>query len=113
MARRGTTPPEAHPARLSPDEMRRAIPRLDRRIADLKAFDPDSVDDRSDPRIEVLEGSIDRTLVETFGPDTLDYERYRGAAHLARWSLNVMHGTPLSEIREGLERGVATEVPLH
>lgn len=108
MARRrspGTEPPP--PAVLSPEQLKAAIPKLKRRIADLDQFDSESVNDRMDPRIRALESRIDDTLAEIFGPDTLDYQRYRRAAHLDRASINMMYATPLHELREGLHKGVA------
>ena len=85
--------------------MQAAIPKLKRRIAELESFDPDSVNDRSDPRINVLEVSIDENLASIFGPGTLDYDRNRLAASIDTASYNLMYGTPISEVRQGLQDG--------
>lgn len=85
--------------------MRGAIPRLEKRIAELQAFDPQTVNDRSDARIGALEQAIDETLVAIFGADTVDYNPYRGAKRLDRAVLRVCYQPPIHEIRAGLQRG--------
>jgi uncharacterized protein (TIGR02391 family) len=88
--------------------MEAAIPRIDRRIADLQAFDVESVNDRSDPRIDALEKSLDALLVSVFGAGTVEYARYRWpVANLDRASMN-LYGTPLHEVREGFKLGIET-----
>ncbi len=81
-----------------------AIPKLQRRIADLDAFDPNSVDDRSDPRIKVFRSDIDTMLANIFGPDTVEYRNFRSAASIDRASHST-HGTPIREVRDGLAQG--------
>ena len=109
---RTNRPAAPQPARLTPEEMRAAIPRLQRRIADLEAFDPTTVQDRHDPRIRELEASIDDTLVDVFGGDTLDYQRYRGAKLLDRAASYINRRTPIQEVVEGLQRGKADAIAL-
>jgi predicted nucleotide-binding protein len=111
MARRPATPPPKQPARLTPDEKRRAIPRLEKRIAELRALDPTAIEDRwHDPRVTALSQAIDRSLVETFGGDTLDYRRYRRAAELDRAPTFASSETPLPEVREGFRRGITDAI---
>jgi uncharacterized protein (TIGR02391 family) len=76
MATRKPTPtPQA--ARLSPEQMRAAIPKLDRRIGELKAFEIARVNSQDDlDRLEALRTRIEDTLIEIYGPDSLDYQRY-------------------------------------
>ena len=74
---RNRQPQEKGPAKLSREDMRTAIPKLERRIAELKEFNVDEISDRYDPRIDALKRKIDDTLVEIFGHDTIDYDRYR------------------------------------
>ena len=104
MARR-PQPPQKQPANLTPEEKKAAIPKINRRLSELENFDVDSIDDRSDTRIKTLEGSIDQTLVSIFRPDTLDYDRYRLASLLDTAGLSMMGPIPLSEVRQGLQRG--------
>jgi uncharacterized protein (TIGR02391 family) len=98
--------PEKRQANLTWQQMEAAIPVLDRRIADLDAFDPNSVNDRGDPKIGALSGKLDDALVSVFAPDTVEYERYRyDVIQLDRAGINFAYGTPLHEVREGLQQG--------
>ncbi len=51
MARKNP-PQNPQPAQLTAEERRAAIPKLKRRIEELNSFDPNSINDRSDPRSE-------------------------------------------------------------
>lgn len=82
-----------------------AIPKLKRRIADLRALDPASVQERSDPRFNSVVDKIDDTLVEIFGNDTVEYQRYR-IDSLDTASINMLHPTPMPEVRAGYKRGI-------
>src|ERR1035437_7103403 len=70
-------PPEKRQANLSWQQMEAAIPAIDRRLADLEAFNPNTVNDRSDARIGALTSKLDDLLVSIFGADTVEYERYK------------------------------------
>jgi hypothetical protein len=85
--------------------MRAAIPRLEKRIAELRAFDPETVDDGSDARIGTLSRAIDETLARIFGVDTVDYGRYWDATHLDRTAVIIGREPPIYEIRAGLAEG--------
>jgi ClpP class serine protease len=101
---------------LTPPEKRSAIDRLNRRIEDLRKFEPKSVTDRRPPDVVRLETNIEETLAGIFGPRTDRYNRYRHAADLepppiavldvpdwiaARGSGNGMHrGVDLNELRK-------------
>src|ERR1700732_5081325 len=97
MARR-TSPPPPQSLRLSASQMQAAISRFRRRIAELGAFDPTTLHSRSDPRITILEVAIDEALVESFGHQTPEYNRYASAAFLNRASVYMNRETPLSEV---------------
>jgi predicted nucleotide-binding protein len=81
MPRRPTQPPPKI-ANLTVEEMTRGITRLGKRIADLEAFDPQSVQERWPPEVKALEASIEETLAAIFGHGTVDYNRYESAATL-------------------------------
>ena len=101
--------PELKAANLSLKQMELAIPKIERRIADLESFDVDSVTDRSDPRIDALEKELDALLVSIFGAGTVEYDRYRwSVTRLDTASVNIMYDTPIGEIREGFKQGIAT-----
>jgi uncharacterized protein (TIGR02391 family) len=100
--------PELRAANLSFKQMELAIPKIERRIADLENLDVDSVKDRSDPRIDALEKELDSLLISIFGAGTVEYQRYRlSVTRLHTVSIYWAHETPISEIREGLKQRIA------
>jgi predicted nucleotide-binding protein len=102
MAKR--TPPPKESVNLTADKKRRAISLLQRRIENLHNFDLGSVSSASDPRLEVQYQAVDTTLVEIFGTDTIDYERYRRALFSRTAFMSLMgRGPSLAEIRQALE----------
>ncbi len=104
-----TKQPQLIEANLSYQQMEVAIPKIERRIADLEGFDVNSVNDRSDARIDALEKSLDALLVSIFGAGTVEYDRYHWqVTRLDTASINMMHQTPIHEVREGLQRGIST-----
>jgi uncharacterized protein (TIGR02391 family) len=104
-----TRQPQPQAANLSLKQMELATPKIERRIADLESFDANSVNDRSDPRIDALEKQLDALLVSIFGAGTVEYDRYHWSiTRLDTASINMMYETPISEIREGLKQGIAT-----
>lgn len=103
--------PERRQANLSYQEMEAAIKNLDRRINELKKFDVESINNRSDAKIGALSGKLDALLVSIFGADTVEYDRYRWpVTHLDTASRSYMYSTPLSEVKEGLNRGISSSL---
>lgn len=100
MARRQTPPQSAN---LSVEKMRLALPRLENRISELRAFDPAKVTKRNDPKINVLENAIDHFLSRTFGEGTAEYIRYSSAKRLDTASIHPE--TTLDEVIQGLKDG--------
>lgn len=102
---RSKNPPGPRQAELSSDQMRRVIPTLERRIAELEAIDIDTVQERGDPRFDALQQKYDTTLADIFEVGTIDYARYAiGSFDTA--SINMLYDTPLHEIRDGYRRGI-------
>ena len=56
--------------------MRLAIPKLQRRIAELEAFDVNTIQKRWDPLMEALANKINGTLQEILGRDSAEYRDY-------------------------------------
>lgn len=83
MARKAAPPPP-QPASLTVEAKRGAIPRFQKRIEELKAFDVSSVRQWSAPEVTKLSHAIDKTLTDVFGPDTVEYNRYSDIKHLGR-----------------------------
>lgn len=104
MAKR-SVPDTPKSAVLSPEQMKAAIPKLQRRIAELEAVDVNSIQERGEPRFDALEQKIDTTLVEIFGNDTVEYKRFR-IGMLDTASMNYLYETPIHEVRAGYKRGI-------
>jgi hypothetical protein len=108
MARSSKTLPAKQPAKLSPKQLRDGIKLLERRIADLEIFDSDSVMDQFNiPQLDQLKNSIETTLVDVFGHDTLDYDRYAGATWFNTGSVSLSldgRRTPISEVRDNVRK---------
>jgi predicted nucleotide-binding protein len=80
LATRRTVPPQPQPANLTIEQMKVGITRLNRRIAELEALDPNSVQQRRAPEVNALQTSIEESLSAVFGHGTVEYNRYRRAA---------------------------------
>ena len=103
--------PIPQPANLSAQQMREAIPKIERRIEELRAFDVNSVQERYDPRISVLSKKLETLLVSVFGSGTVEYDRYHWeVTHLDTASINTIYETPLSDVLEGLRQGISSAV---
>ena len=97
------SPPPPKSANLTAANATGAIPQLERRIADLEAFDPNTVNTGDDPTIKGLESRIEQTLARIFGPESHEYMKLSPAFNL---DLTVYYTlldgglTPTPEIRE-------------
>jgi len=86
--------------------MRASLPRLRARIGDLRSLDVATIRERSDPRINALEQTINSTLADIFAPDTFEYREFGGIS-LDKAPMSLFEATPIGEVREGLARGIA------
>lgn len=77
--------------------MERGIVRLQKRLQMVEAFDPNTLDQR-DPHSTVrpIQAEIEAALTETFGHGTIEYNRYKAAAHL-NWPIVMGGGIPHRE----------------
>ncbi len=67
------------------------------------------MNDRSDARIDDIEKSLNALLSSIFGTGTIEYDRYHWQViQLDTALINMMHQTPIHEVREGLHRGIST-----
>lgn len=101
-SRNATTTPKT--AELDLRAMQLAIPRLKKRIDELRNFTPSAINssDEASQITTPLRASIDDTLVRTFGENTLEYNRYSGAKNFT-YNINWTGPTPIHDIRAGLE----------
>jgi hypothetical protein len=68
-------------ADLTSSQLQAGIERLGKLTDRVRQLDPTSVTNQYDiPNVQQLSAAIDEALVRTFGPDTLDYDRYRNAS---------------------------------
>lgn len=101
-------PEEPVPANLSFQEMEAAIPKIDRRISDLKSFNVDSVTKLFDPAVGAIEHELEALIVSIFGTGTVEHKRYEwSATRLNPTSWSYMDPTPLHEVKEDLRESIA------
>lgn len=104
---------ELRAAKLTADEISKGIRRLLKRVAEVEAFDPNTVTKQfSDPELNALEAEIDHALVATFGANTLDYRRYYPASQFDTGPLNMMYETPLHDVRAAVASSKAKSLAL-
>ena len=63
-------------ANLTGAQMSQALPRLGKRLKDLEAFTVSGTKDEVSATAKALHQKYDDTLIETFGNDTLEYQRF-------------------------------------
>ena len=79
------------------------IGRLGKRVEELKAFDPATVESRFEsPEVTVLQVAVDETLAAAFGHGTPDYYRYRSAAKLDHGPVTMSTGFERRPRREDM-----------
>lgn len=106
MTRRSTSPPPKHPANLSAQQIEAAIPKLERRLRALEQVQIDHWDQNVRNQLDGLQKKVEGTLMEVFGPDTLEYERYEVTGFMYHVSM-FMGGTPDREWIKGYQDAIA------
>src|SRR5262245_7043135 len=106
MARRAAPPRGAPKKGLTPGESPTGITRLQKRVEELTAFDPQKMTQNYPPELQALSTAIQTTLARVFGEDTADYRRFLPATDL-QWSgplflVGGMPPPPPSEYIEGV-----------
>ncbi len=100
---------EPTPANLTIPQMRQAISKIERRLPELEAFDPNSVRSRQDPEIATLEGKLETLLESIYPPHTTENRQFgHRATSLDTARHNAFEPPPLGEVRQGLMRGKET-----
>lgn len=108
MARSPTPAPQ--PAKLSRGELERGIRRLEKRLEEVNKFDPKTLD-QQDPygTIRPLTASIETALVDTFGVNTTEHNRYYHAAHFnwpIRMGSEVSHSVKVAHVTKDRLRSI-------
>ena len=86
------TTPTYQPASLTVDQINRAIPRIEKRIDDLKKLDLSQIHDMGRAEIQAIRVSIEQTLEEIFGAYSTEYRRYSSAAILSGGPISIGGG---------------------
>ena len=103
------------PANLTGAQMSQALPRLEKRFKDLEAFTPSGTKDEVSAIAKALHQKYDDTLIEIFGNDTLEYQRFRLSGFYESSGVVMMagfgaaHRSPAEEV-EPYKRGVGNGV---
>jgi hypothetical protein len=112
MARR-SKPTIKQLAQLGRSQLHMGIDRLEKVIARIRQFDPQSVTQQYDiPLVDQLSAATDDALVRTFGPETIEYERYSRAARFDNGPHNYAYRVPIEEVWQSLARSKATNIAL-
>jgi uncharacterized protein (TIGR02391 family) len=93
-------------ANLSREQMRSAIPKIKRRIEELKNFKGDYIS--SSAGINALRDKIDDSLLDIFGPNTIEYDRYK-ISSLYNGPIRI-GGVPEYERKQGYEDGIVNAI---
>jgi uncharacterized protein (TIGR02391 family) len=112
-----STPPPPTAANLSPAQMIAALPLLEQRDLELREFEQDGIGgivDYDDLRVESLRNLYNDTLIEIFGPNTIEYERYSMSSfYLSNASSTMVpdfggryHGPDVGAIRTAYGNGI-------
>lgn len=92
---KNSQPPAAQPKlQLDAGQIQRGIERLGQRIADLDAFDLNTLVDGTSPELQALERSVEDTLERCFGVNTTAARRYESAYRLHYYSMVWISGMP-------------------
>jgi predicted nucleotide-binding protein len=111
MPRNPPVPPQ--PRALTADQIRQGIERLRKRISELEAFDPTSMEDRWSPAAQAIGTAIEETLAKVFGEGTPAYNRYVSAAQLDNRPLIMGGGPdPIYKVHEWLREGKVRSLAL-
>jgi predicted nucleotide-binding protein len=107
------TPPRTpQPARLTSEDKRAGIGKLEKRLRDLRAFEVKSLKESTSPALTALEHAVQATLADIFGSDTTDASRYRSAGQLRHYpvlSFSMNRGQTGPSIGE-IHRDVAAHI---
>jgi len=99
MATRKTAPPQQ--VKLTVEQMKKGIARLERIIAEIEAFDPSTLTKRWSNEQKALETTIEGALVSVFGHGTVEYSRYSDATSLDHGSVSLsFYGGRVDEAAE-------------
>jgi len=94
VSRKPQMPPEPRHTELAPKHIRSSIPKLERRLFALRAFDPRTLSRRGDPTIDALEKTLQGTLDDVPRVGTVEAKRFQSRQFDAA-SWNACGPTPI------------------
>jgi uncharacterized protein (TIGR02391 family) len=94
------------PANINIQQKERALPKIDRLIALLENFDADSIQNRSDPKIRVMEEKLSKFVMETFGSDTIEHDQYSDICSLDTENYTTIGEIPLHRIKDNIKNNI-------
>ena len=101
------------PAQLTFDQLRAGIVRLKKVLEAVEHVEPASVTNQYDaPELDGLAARIDDALVQTFGADTLDYERYKHAREFDLGPYNYARKVQPQEFQASIARSKGSNIAL-
>jgi hypothetical protein len=113
MARRSTPTQPPQPAILTAAQIRQGVARLESRLQEVNQSEPTSVQEQFNaPHVEALGAAIDESLARTFGTDTADYKRYKGAAEFAQGPIYMNRDTHIDEVHDALSKSKQRSIAL-
>jgi uncharacterized protein (TIGR02391 family) len=103
--------PTKRSANLSYEEMKVAIPKIERRIQDLRNFDIKSVSKQFSPEIKALETKLEQFLSDLYPPDTVEHDKYNWSlTNIDCQTMNMMYETPLHEVQHAIAENIARAI---
>lgn len=103
--------PELIHANLSYQQMKSAITKIERRLEELKQFDISSITQDSDSGIMALGHKLDSFLADTFGNNSVEYNRYNHIINLyKRININLFRDPSIAEIQAGFKNGLDSAI---
>jgi predicted nucleotide-binding protein len=99
-----TQPSPKQLARLSVDDMKSALPKLQRRLDEVNAIDPTQATGRFTAEFSAINDNVNATLMEIFGPNSIEYDRYKSVSIYAGRS-SYAREIPRHEVIQGYTEG--------
>lgn len=97
--------------KLTSHEIDRGLARLSERIAELRAFDLDTVRDGNTPELKAMEGAVKDSLTRCFGEDTSAYRTYAAATDLTYYPMAFISGQTI-DYHAPIQRRVLNAIAL-
>ncbi len=95
---------------LSANEMAIAVTKIDRRLNDLKSFNIEMVNGEFDPNLQALKHKIDQLLLDIFGVDSAQYQRYSDIKDLYHPSVRLNYTPSANEIHNAIKKNIAKTI---